>query len=560
MKALTFQLWKSLDTAQGALEIPAGDLAELREASRVYRHLCAPSESHPPHHGRFVDEVRLCLRVLFILIGTALTIAASPDPWGSYNAGVAAYSERDYTNALQRWEDLSLQRLPRGLRLPVWFQLGNTHFRLGEPFEASAPEEAAELWRRSCDAYRSGLLEKPRDPATQHNLALVQRRLAGLLYRLGLEAFESAEGKPVSEAIERLRDSTENLNEASTLAPDDVQIRQDQARANQRLQKTLLERAGQIEQRGDESARQNNPWSDRSAEREYRAALEDLAEIAQTPESPMPNQGTAPSSSAILKVAQEAQERVSRKLADLLTRMGQREQKEGTQLAEWNPDEALDQFGTALEHFAAAQEVQPDHAEAQRGEREVRSAMEKLHIQEGQEQLQQGKEQLTRQSPQAARSLTAALGNFEEALELRPTSVPAQRGAEEARRLLPEALAMAGQNELRAGDRAESQSATDALGHYQQAETDFEQALEMQPGQPQAQQGLQEVQPKLARLRARVVKEAEAAAKQMAQNRQPPTLQSLLGEVQEKERLPDSDRKRQRGRKDTGTRRTTQDW
>lgn len=503
---------------------------------------------------------RVCAGLLPAVLGLggwgASAADAPDDPWWAYNAGVTAYAERDFTDALQRWEDLSLQRLPRGLRLPVWFQLGNTHFRLGEPIETSAPEEAAEWWRRSCDAYRSGLIEKPRDAATQHNLALVQRRLAGLLHRLGMEAFTAAQDKPVSEAIERLRDSTEDLNEAVALAPDDARIQQDQSRARQKLQESLLDRASQAEKRGDDSAQQRNPWADRGAEREYRAALDDLAEVATAPaEGP-----AAAAASSPTQTAQAAQDRVGRKLADLLTRMGQREQKEGTQLAEWNPDEALDQFGVALEHFAAAQESQPDHAEAQRGEREVRSAMEKLHVQEGRELLQRGKEQLTRQSPQAARSLSAALSNFEEALALRPTSVPAQMGAEEARQLLPEALAMAGQDEMRAGDQAEPRSATEALGRYLQAETDFAQALELKPGQPQARQGLEEVQPKLERMRERVANEAESAAKQMAKNRQPPTLQSLLGEVQEKERLPESDRQRQRGRKDVGTRRTAQDW
>jgi tetratricopeptide (TPR) repeat protein len=358
-----------------------------------------------------------------------------------------------------------------------------------------------------------------------------------------------------------LRDSGENLDEAATLAPDDAEIRRDRDRAAQRLQEALLERATQAEKRGDESAQQKNAWADRTAEREYRAALEDLSEIAQPSESsPQPRGDSVTAATAPPPVAQEAHARVSRKLADLLTRLGQREQKEGTQLSDWNPDEALDQFGTALQHFTEAQEIQPDHPEAGRGAREVRAAMEKLLVQEGQAQLQQGKEQLTRQSPAAARSLEAALGNFEEALAIRPTSVPALNGAEEARRLLPEALAMAGQSELRAGDRAEPNSPTDALSHYQQSESDFQESLELRPGQPQAQQGLEEVQPKLARLRERIAKDADAAAKQMAQNRPPPTLQSLLGQVEERELPRDAERQRQRGRKDTGSRPTTRDW
>jgi tetratricopeptide (TPR) repeat protein len=486
--------------------------------------------------------------------------AASASPWAVYNAGVEAYAAREYTAALERWQELSLQALPRGLRLPVWFQLGNAHFRLGESREAEAPEEAVELWRRSVDAYRTGLTVRPGDPPTRHNLALVERRLAERLHQLGLEAFQNATGKPDETAIPLLETATTTLTEAVPLAPQDAGLRADRDRAEQALRERLLARATAAENRGDQEARQRNTWAERQAEEQYRQALEDVLS-AQRPDPADPRADASPEARKLDESAAAAEERVNRKLADLLTRMGQREQKEGQTQAEWNPDQALGEFEQALQHFEQAQEAQPEHAAARQGEREVRAAMEQLHMREGQDALKQGKEQLARQSPQAASSLGTALSNFEAAQALNPANAAAAAGAEEARRLLPEALALAGQAAMKQGERAEPYSAPDALTQYQEAEADFQQALALQPGQPQAQRGLEEVEPRLARLRERVAQEAQQAAQQASRpNRQPPTLQSLLDQVSERDRPPDPERERQRGQNRPGERKNPQDW
>ncbi len=489
--------------------------------------------------------------------------AAAPSPWTNYNAAVLAYSRKDYAEALQRWQDLSLQPLPRGLRGPVWFQLGNAEFRLGEPLESNAPEQAAELWRRSCADYRVVLAATPRDAGARHNLALVERRLARLLHRLGMESFTAAKDKPPDAAINLLRASIEDLNEAVTLAPADPEMRTDRDKAEQALRERLVERARRAETKGDDSARQTNSWADRNAEEQYRAALEDLGDArrepaneasARTPDSP-------PQPAALDQSIAQAEPRVNQKLADLLTRLGQREQKQGFAQAEWNPDQALDHYESALDRFQAAQQAQPNHEAAQRGEREVRAAREQLHVREGQDALKQGKAELAQQNPPAAPLLTTALGHYQAALELNENNAEARTGADEAQRLLPDALALAGQNEMRAGDRAERRSVSDALNRYQQAQTDFQQALALKPGQPQAGQGLREVEPKLARMHERMAKEADSLAQQnQPANRPPETLQSLLGQVNERERMPEADRQRQRARRDRNLRKNYPDW
>ena len=488
--------------------------------------------------------------------------AAAPSPWTNYNEGVLAYARRDYTAARQRWQDLSLEPLPRGLRRQVWFQLGNAEFRLGEPLEANTPEQAAELWRRSCEDYRVVLTAKPRDTATRHNLTLVERRLARLLRKLGNESFASAKDKPLDDAIQRLTAATEDLNEAVTLTPEDRELRADRDRADQALREKLLERARQAEAQGDDSARQENAWSEQRAEEQYRGALEDLANARREPaeKTTTPAAPAATPTAALDQSVAQAEERVTRKLADLLTRIGQREQKEGQQTSQWNPDQALDHYETALDRFQAAQELQRDNEAARKGEREVRAAMEQLHVREGQSALQQGREALRRQDPAAAPELTTALGHFESALELNQGNAEAAKGAAEARRLLPEALALAGQEEMQAGDRAEPDSPSDALGHYQQSETQFQQALELKPGHAKAERGLREVEPKLARLRDKLAKQAESA-NQPGQPHQPAqSLQDLLGQVNERERNTDAERQRQRARKDTNSRKHYPDW
>jgi hypothetical protein len=242
-----------------------------------------------PRRCRAVRKGVLALAFAALLLGQtpghadAGVPSAATLPWTNYNAGVQAYARHDYADALRRWQDLSLEPLPRGLRRQVWFQLGNVEFRLGEPLEANTPEQAAELWRRSCEDYRVVLTAKPRDDSTRHNLALVERRLARLLQKLGNESFASAKDKPLDDAINRLTAATEDLNEAVTLAPQERDIRADRDRADQALREKLLERARQTEAQGDEAARQENVWSEQRAEEQYRGALEDLANARREP-------------------------------------------------------------------------------------------------------------------------------------------------------------------------------------------------------------------------------------------------------------------------------------
>ena len=498
-----------------------------------------------------------------------------PEPWTEYNRGVTAYAAGEFQHADDTWLELAHQSLPRRLRPAVWFQIGNAEFRLGEPLEQSAPEQALEYWRRSRDGYRSVLGMQRRHAAAQHNLALVEQRLARLNHRLGQDLYQRSESQPLDAAIDLLRVAVDHLREAVELAPTDPAIRRDAAAADQRLRERLLERAQQTENRGDESAKPNNPWSDAEAEQAYRDALTDLAEA----KSPVPGPGTSdstgarplpseakdepPSSVGARELARTAAQRVEKKLSDLLTRMGQREQRSGEADAPGNPEEALNHFDEALQHYAAAREVDPANTAAQRGEDEVRAAMERLHVQEGKRNLARGIEATPQNVPVAARELTAALSHFEAGLELNPQNAEAAQGAAEARRRLPDVLSRLGRIQQDAAERAEAQSAAAALPLYEEAETSYRDALALDAQHAPAQKGLAQVEERMASLRQQL-QQAAQQAKGKAQNTTRPSrsLDQLLGEVQDtrRDRLRELERQRQAGRKEVRPRKVYPDW
>lgn len=504
--------------------------------------------------GRIITSLKVMIAFWTLLF--AQSTFAGMSAWDIYNQGVDAYAKADYPKALEQWQTLAGQSIPRGLQRPVWFQLGNVHFRMGEPLEKEAPEQAVELWTRSCDAYRSALEISPKNPETRHNLAIAERRLATLLDRLGMDTFRAAESKPMDQAIELLRDSVEQLERATVLQPDDGEIAAHYKQASRALRERLQSRAEKSERKADDLVKQNNSWSEEQAEEDYQLALQDLADARKPAALASATSKEDATSDALDKTLAQAEERVRQKLSDLHTRRGQREQKQGD--ASSNPDQKLEHYETALGHYQDALEAKASNSQAQKGEREVRDAMEKLRVEQGKAELQRGKKELAQESPRAAQALESAVTHFESALQMNANNEEAKAGVEEAKRLLPEALNLAGQAALKSGDRAESLSASEAMPHYQEAEKDFQQSLELKKNQAKAEKGLKEAQEKLAKAQKRAEQEAETAAK--AGQGKPKELKNLLGQVGEKERAPEFQRERQKGARNFGRRPQREDW
>lgn len=99
------------------------------------------------------------------------------DPRLNFNAGDAAFQAgfygraQKYFNASMATEDLQLQE--RSL-----YNLGNTHYRLGDDEKDPAQKQAN--WEQAVTSYESALKLDPKDSDAQHNLELVKKKLEEL--------------------------------------------------------------------------------------------------------------------------------------------------------------------------------------------------------------------------------------------------------------------------------------------------------------------------------------------------------------------------------------------
>jgi tetratricopeptide (TPR) repeat protein len=309
----------------------------------------------------------------------------------------------------------------------------------------------------------------------------------------------------------------------------------------------------------------NNDYEDRRAERAFREALVDLGEAERAGPAEVPRASPkAPAGEAARSDVATARSRVERKLSEVLTRMGRREKQGGDNAARFEAEEALGLYEEALGHFREAEEADASNAAAWQGEKETLAAMEQLHMREGRRNLEEGIAKAeTGEVRSAARALTGALRNFESALAINPVNPEAEQKAAEARQRLPDVLTRLAQLQQQAGERGERESAAAALPHYEEAETSYQDALQLDPKHEPARRGQEEVEAKLASLREQLAREVEPGNQPgPPQPGQEPSLGQLLGEVQnpDRERQREMERQRQAAQNRSRDRKVYPDW
>jgi|YelNatPaOPRAMG01_1025707.scaffolds.fasta_scaffold05031_4 Ca-activated chloride channel family protein len=91
-----------------------------------------------------------------------------------FNAGAAAYQAGLFDKAL---EHLQAALATSDVQLLAWtyYNLGNTHFRLGEA--EPDPRKRLQRWDRALTCYQSALKLDPKDPDAQANLQFVQQKI-----------------------------------------------------------------------------------------------------------------------------------------------------------------------------------------------------------------------------------------------------------------------------------------------------------------------------------------------------------------------------------------------
>jgi Ca-activated chloride channel family protein len=97
-----------------------------------------------------------------------------------YNAGNAAYKAGDYEQA-QTYYQNSLKSDDVQTQQKILYNLGNTHFRLGQnKLNEQNLEETKEYWKQSIKDYESALEINPQDVQARKNLEVVKKKLEEL--------------------------------------------------------------------------------------------------------------------------------------------------------------------------------------------------------------------------------------------------------------------------------------------------------------------------------------------------------------------------------------------
>jgi tetratricopeptide (TPR) repeat protein len=449
------------------------------------------------------------------------------DPWLLYNVAVASYAAKDFAKADETWQQLAATQMPDSLREHVWFQIGNASYRMVQPQIEKEPDLALTRLEQSREAFRVSLAFNKKNKQTADNLRFVETELEKVYARLAKRLADEAKKENwVPRAVEKLEAALTYAQQAQSLNPKDQQRQQEKQDIEKALAQRLDQRAAQEEKVADQR-NPENAWDRKDAQERLQNALSDFQQA----------QGLDKAD----QTARDGEKRVSDKLANLFDKAGRKDQEQARQMTQNRPEQAVDKFEQALENFQEALSIQPEHADAQAGEKEVREELEALHLDQGDRQAQRGEQLAQRNPEQAAENLLNALQNFESAQALDPQNPEIQPRIDKVEGMLPELLTKVAQKEQQQGEKAEGQGQVEnAVANYEQAENNFAQAQGMQPGNEAAKQGQQQVQEALARLRQQLAQNAEQQSQkgQQQQKSQQPseakeTFQSMLSKVKE---------------------------
>ncbi len=471
---------------------------------------------------------------------------APGDPWLVYNTAVAAYAAGDYTKANELWQQLSTSEMPEPLRDKVWMQIGNVSYRMAQPQLDKEPEAAIPGLEQGREALRVAVHFNKNNLTAAKNLRFIESVLEKIYARLARQLMEEAKKDSwAPRAVEKLEAALPYAHQALEMNPSSPERKEEKKEIEKLLSEKLQARAEMAEKTADQRQPEKNEWERKTAQENYEKAMEDFQQAqALTPEDPK---------------AQEGEKRVEEKLADLHDKAGRQEQKEAQALADHRPEQAMERFEKALDHFEQAQAITPDHADAKAGEQEVKEAMEQLHLEAGDQQMARAEQQMERRPQEAAANLQQALENFEAAKSLDPQNAEIQPRIDKAEAMLPEALTKAGQQEQKQGEQAEQKGQDgQAMEDYQQAEQDFAKAEGMQPGNKEAEQGRKQAKESMERLQ----KKMEEMAKQQQQkpgekpgqeSKEPQepreSFESMLAKVKEDEKYREMNARPNKGQK-----------
>ena len=120
------------------------------------------------------------LLALCALCLCGLTSVSAAESWPRiYNDGVTAYRSNDLSAAMSAFER-SLASPEKELQARSLYNLGNTHYRLGQVAETQGIEKALPVYEKSLKEYEGVLAANPKDEDAKFNSELVKKKIEEL--------------------------------------------------------------------------------------------------------------------------------------------------------------------------------------------------------------------------------------------------------------------------------------------------------------------------------------------------------------------------------------------
>jgi Ca-activated chloride channel family protein len=160
-----------------------------------------------------------------------------------YDAGAAAFGAEDYDMALKHF-NASLSARDLKLQEQSYYNLGNTHFRLGEKSEDA--KEKQQQWEQAIHQYESALKLDPNDADAKFNTELVKKKLEDLKQQ---QQKQQQQNKQDQQKDQKDKQDQQQKNE-------DEQKKDEQQKQDKSDQEKQDQQKQQEQQKKDEQARQ----------------------------------------------------------------------------------------------------------------------------------------------------------------------------------------------------------------------------------------------------------------------------------------------------------------
>jgi Ca-activated chloride channel homolog len=189
-----------------------------------------------------------------------------------YNAGAAAFQDEDYDSALKHFnQTLSAKDLK--LQEQSYYNLGNTHFRVGE--KTQDPKAKQQQWEQAVHQFESALKLDANDPDAKFNLEFVKKKLEELKQQQQQQQQQDKQDQNKDEQKDKEKQQQQDKNkdekqkseeQKSEEQKQEEQKKQEQKKKDEQSQQQQQEQKKQDEQQAqdkrgkesDEAAQQQN--------------------------------------------------------------------------------------------------------------------------------------------------------------------------------------------------------------------------------------------------------------------------------------------------------------